>query len=81
MESIGSAGRLIFFISSFGLHFTSVKEKGGDTDNKMKIMLPLERFIYNKGEGKTNGIGSRSFTTVIWPDRCPSGDLGAHYKY
>lgn len=47
------------------------KKKEGNKSNKMKIMFPFQRFIYNKGKGEINDVKFRHFTIVIWINFSP----------
>ena len=58
-----------------------MKEKEGNKSDKMKIMFPLQSFIYNKGKGKMNDVKFRHFAIVIFVNFSPQQGLGDHFRY
>ena len=48
-----------------------MKEKEGANSNKMKIMFPSQRFIYNKGKGMINDVKFRYFKIIIYINFSP----------
>lgn len=57
-----------------------MKEKEGNKSDKMKIMFPLQSFIYNKGKGKMNDVKFRHFAIVIFVNFSPRQVLGDHLQ-